>query len=163
MNRADGSVARWNLSNLKSIASLCFSYLLVKFNNACRQVVKQQLPYLMPAQNKWILPIFCMQQLCLLLPVLHLFNKVAVKIIPCHRLLDRKPTFFKSAASQKSWVVDWWHAWAQTWLDGTGIDWFGTDVCISIEEKFSTDAASDAAQRKHNIGSFWEQACWSCS
>ena len=98
MNRADGSVARWNLSNLKSIASLCFLYLLVKFNNACRQVVKQQLPYLMPAQNEWIFPIFCMQQLCLLLSVLHLFNKIAVKIVPRHRLLDWKPTLFESAA-----------------------------------------------------------------
>lgn len=74
------------------------SYLLVKFDDACRQVVKQQLPDLMPAQKEWIPPILCMQQLCLLMSVLHLSNKVAVKIIPCHTLLDRKPTFFESAA-----------------------------------------------------------------
>ncbi len=94
------------MKDLKSMASLCFSYLLVKFDDACRQVVKQQLPDLMPAQKEWVLPILCMQQLYLLMSVLHIFNKVAVKIIPCHRLLDRKPTFFESAASLKSSVAN---------------------------------------------------------
>ena len=78
------------------------SYLLIKFDDACRQVVKQQLPDLMPAQKEWVLPILCMQQLYFIMSVLHLFNKFAVKIVLCHRLLDRKPTFFESAAFLKS-------------------------------------------------------------